>query len=407
MRQRITKSAIDRLSVGGIIADANPVGFVARRLRSGAVTYGFRFRDKRSGRQRWIGIGIHGDLTAEQARKKALRVAAEVRDGGTPTSAAVAAAKRRRDIGVTVNTLLDEFLVRHVRPNLRGAAGVESAFNRYVRPRIGTRSVHELTRLEVVQLLDAVEDNSGPVAADRLLASLRKGFRWWAARDDKFVPPIVPGMARTKPKQRARSRILNDEEIRDLWHATNAMDMPPPYAAFMRALLLTCQRRDEVARMAWEEIDGDLWEIPGARYKTGLPNAVPLTATMLRLIGEPKKAGFVFSVSGGSRPINAFHKCKLAIDAAITELRQREGREPMPRWVLHDLRRTGRSLMSRAGVLSDHAERVLGHVIGGVRAVYDVFEYLPQKQAALEKLAALIERILEPDSRVVRLPVTR
>jgi integrase len=334
-------------------------------------------------------------------------VAGEVRDGGNPVSAAVTAAKRRRDLGVSVNKLLDEFLIRHVRPNLRGASHVESFFNRYVRPRIGHRSVYELTRLEVVEILDAVEDNSGPVAADRCLANIRKAFRWWAARDDRFVPPIVPGMARTRPRERARSRILSDQEIRDLWVATDATDMPPPYGAFIRVLLLTCQRRSEVSRMAWDEIDGDIWEIPAGRYKKRTAERLALTKLVQDLIGAPQRSGFVFSVSGGTRPINAFHKCKRALDTAIAGLRRRENREPMPPWVLHDLRRTGRSLMSRAGVQSDHAERVLGHAIGGVRGVYDRHQYEPEKRAALEKLAALVERILEPNARVVRLPVIR
>ena len=84
MQKKISKSAVDALRVGEIIADSNPVGFVARRLNSGAVTYGFRYRDKQTGRQRWIGLGLHGDITPDQARKKALKVAGEVKDGGEP-----------------------------------------------------------------------------------------------------------------------------------------------------------------------------------------------------------------------------------------------------------------------------------------------------------------------------------
>ena len=79
MSQKISKSAINALPVGGIIADTNPIGFVARRLKSGTITYGYRFMDRATGRQRWIGLGLHGDLSPEQARRKALKVAVEVR----------------------------------------------------------------------------------------------------------------------------------------------------------------------------------------------------------------------------------------------------------------------------------------------------------------------------------------
>ena len=121
MRQKISKSTVDALRVGKIIADTNPVGFVARRLNSGAVTYGFRYRDKQTSKQRWIGLGLHGDITPDQARKKALKVAGEVKDGGEPVSAAAVAAKRRQAAGYTVDDLLDNFLeqVRAAEPAQR------------------------------------------------------------------------------------------------------------------------------------------------------------------------------------------------------------------------------------------------------------------------------------------------
>jgi integrase len=85
-----------------------------------------------------------------------------------------------------------------------------------VRSRLGGRSIYDVTRRDIVELLDVIEDRGAPVMADRTLAHLRKAFRWWASRDENFSPPLVPGMARTKPKDRARDRVLSDQEIRDL-----------------------------------------------------------------------------------------------------------------------------------------------------------------------------------------------
>jgi len=405
MRQKISKSAVDALRPGQIIACNNPIGFVARRLPSGAVTYGFRYRDKHSGRQRWIGLGLHGDITPEQARKKALKVAGEVRDGGEPLSAATQAAKQRQAAGHTLDWLLDNFIARHVRPNLRSASEIERTFRVYVRPRLGSRSIYDLRRRDIAELLDGVEDNNGPVMADRTLAHLRKAFNWHAARDDQFVPPLVLGMARTKGTDRARTRILSDDEIRDLWKALDTAELPKPFPALVRMLLLTCQRRDEVSRMTWEEIENGIWEIPSTRYKTGLSNSVPLSAAARALIGKTGK-GFIFT-SDGKTPFSGFSKAKAALDARIAEIRKTEKRKPMPHWVMHDLRRSGRSLMSRAGVPADHAERVLGHVIPGVRGVYDRHSFLDEKSCALEKLAALVERLLQPGERLVQFPVAR
>jgi integrase len=116
------------------------------------------------------------------------------------------------------------------------------------------------------------------------------------------------------------------------------------------------------------------------------------------LIKMPKigKGGFVFT-RDGQHPISGFSKFKRAFDAAmLAELRKDDPDATMPNWCLHDLRRSARSLMSRCGIPSDHAERCLGHVIGGVRGVYDMYEYFAEKKRAFEALAALVERIVNP-----------
>ena len=158
--------------------------------------------------------------------------------------------------------------------------------------------------------------------------------------------------------------------------------------------------------MSWPEVERDVWLIPATRRWKGGENVVPLTDMALCFLGTPKASGFLFSTTNGQKAFSGFGKCKIVLDDAIAELRQSEGRPPMPHWTLHDLRRTARSLMSRAGVDADHAERVLGHVVPGVRGVYDRYSYLEEKCVALERLAALVTRILDPTSNVVPLRQT-
>ena len=172
--------------------------------------------------------------------------------------------------------------------------------------------------------------------------------------------------------------------------------------AYIRTLLLTAQRRTDVARMAVAEISETIWTIPATRFKTKVENVVPLSRATLQLIGPVRKK-FIFSTNGERRAFSELSKSKAELDRKISELRARDGRKAMPRWVLHDLRRTARSLMSRAGVPSDIAERVLGHTIGGVRAVYDRHDFLVEKADALEKLAALVDRIINPAENLVPL----
>jgi len=362
-------------------------------------------RDKATGRQHWIGLGLHGDITPDQARKKALKTAGEVKDGGNPVSASALAAKRRQTAAYTVDDLLNNFIGRWVRPKLRSADEIERALRVYVRPRIGNKSIYDLRRRDIVELLDQIEDAGAPVMADRVLAHLRKAFNWQATRDDQFIPPIVKGMARTKPSDRARTRFLDDQEIRDLWAALDALDGQAPvcFPAFVRTLLLTAQRLRAVSNMPWDEIDDRNWIIPAARNKGKIEHVVPLTDAVIKLLG-PKRKGYVFSSDGGKTAFSGFSKAKEALDRKLAEIRKQVGRPAMKGWVFHDLRRSARSLMSRAGVESDIAERVLGHVIGGVRGVYDRHEYRAEKQDALEKLGALVERILQPGEKVIGFP---
>jgi integrase len=410
MKQMINKSSVDALKIGAIAVDTKIDGFVARKLPSGKVSYGFRYRDH-TRTQRWLSLGVHGQsgTTAETARAKAKVIQGSVAAGKDPMAEKQAARDKAEKAKVagknTVNAVLDLFIARHVK-NLRSAKTVERCLEVYVRPRIGSKSIYDLKRRDIVDMMDTIEDADKAVTADRVLAYVRKAFNWYAARDDEFTPPIVRGMARTKPSERARTRALADDEICSLWTALESTDSPEPFRAMVRVLLLTAQRKNEIGLMRAEEIDGDTLVIPAERYKTGVPNAVPLTKEARQWIGD-RKAGFMFSSTGGKKPFNGYSKAKGQLDAVIAKQRKAAKLKPMPDWRLHDLRRTARSLMSRAGVSSDVAEMVLGHKLSGVRGVYDRHSYADEKRDALERLASLIGRILNPPTgNIIQMPVS-
>jgi integrase len=396
-----------------------PAGFAVRVTAAG--TKAFVLFHRVNGKPylptlgRWDANAGGGSLTVRDAIVAADKLAKNIKNGKTedprPERTRRLEGGDRVD-GETVSGLLDKFVQRYARKeaNLRTADQIEATFDRLVKPRIGKIGIYELRRSSVVEMLDEIDDENGAVMADRVLALVRKAFNWHATRDDDFTPPIVKGMARTKPKERAARRVLADDEIRDLWAALETVDAPDCYATFVKTLLLTATRRNEAADMHTSEIEGDVWTIPGDRYKTKLDHVVPLTPAARALIGgkppQASKSWFVFStsVSGpvgamkrdGAVAFSGFSKAKAELDKTIAAIREREGREPIAGWTLHDLRRTARSLMSRAKVPTDHAERALGHVMGGVRETYDRYEYLDEKRAAFEALAALVERILQP-----------
>jgi integrase len=332
---------------------------------------------------------IDGVLGLAAARKRARALLGEVAKDRDPLQ------ERRNAISLaedTFQSIAEAYFAREGK-RLRTVTERRVTLGRLVYPRIGSQAISTIRRSDIVRLLDRIEDENGPVMADRTLAYIRKVMNWHASRSDEFRSPIVRGMARTSGKERARARILTDAELQAIWRAAGGF--PGPFGAFLKFLLLTGARRTEASEMTWSEISGADWTLPAARNKVKVVLVRPLSVAAQTTIAElPRvgRRGFVFT-TGGDTPVGGFSKFKRRFDRA----------SGVAAWTLHDLRRTARSLMSRAGVPSDHAERCLGHVMPGVRGTYDRHEYLEEKRHAFEALAAQIERIVNPVENVVPL----
>lgn len=406
MRGKISKRAVDALAPGEHLWDTEIKGFVARKLPSACVCYGLKYTSAKSGRQRWFALGMHGALTAEQARSMAMMHRGRIASGLDPQSDREAERIQRTGI-TTVTKLLDAHLAMYVVPRkLRSAKEIARIHNKYIKPVIGNVSIRELKRSHVVKVLDKVAAENGLVMADLVLAYLRKALNWFATRDDEFVVPIVPGMAKSRPRERARARMLSDLELRALWKVT-APSESGTYGALVRVLLLTAQRRQEVAGMSRRELAQDTWVIPAERAKNNRVNVVPLTSTVTSTITSlPILGDYVFG-DKGDRPYAGFSKSKIRLDEAMRrEISSLGGDGDMKPWVLHDLRRTARSLMARSRIPREIAERVLNHVIAGVEGVYDRYDYITEKREALLALEQLVSRIVLPGPNVVSINST-
>jgi integrase len=412
---RLSEETVKRLPVpptgnrityfaGAMIQGAKaPRGFGVRVTAAGARAFVLNYRLR--GREYRYTIGGWPDWSALKAVRAARDLRQRVDSGENPLDDRIPPPAT-----ATVASILDDFVARHVRTlRKRTADEYVSAFNRLVKPRIGRLGIYEVRRSHIIKMLDEAEDASGPVAADRTLAYLRKALNWYATRDDEFSVPIVRGMARVKPKERARTRVLSDEEIRIIWPL---LDEAGTFGALVRMLLLTAQRRDEVARMSRKEIRPDgIWTIPAEQYKTKRPNHVLLSRDALDLVrAQPVIEGcdYVFP-SQAKTPYSGFSKSKAKLDKLVFAALKKQAKkgakvEPLANWTLHDLRRTAKTLMVRAGVRPDISERVLGHVIAGVEGTYDRHSYAEEKRDALERLAAMVNRMLNsPASNVTYL----
>lgn len=290
-----------------------------------------------------------------------------------------------------------EWQKRHVEAKgLRSKKQIERALETHILPAWRGRGFMSIKRADVTKLLDQVEDGAGPVAADFVLSIVRNICNWYATRHDDYASPIVKGMRRSKPSERARERILSDDEIRIVWKQAEANGT---FGAFIRLLLLTGQRREKVAAMRWQDIDleAGTWTIPSEDREKGNARELVMPDLALDIIKSQERFSenaYVFA-GRGKKHKSGYSKAKAEFDTKC---------KGVEAWQLHDLRRTARSLMSRVGVRPDIAERVLGHAIAGVEGIYDRHTYRDEKKDALNKLAGLIGNILaEPNTKVVRL----
>jgi integrase len=365
--------------------DVDLAGFGLQITAAGARSFVCQYRA--GGRSRRL--AIKSTLSLGDARKQARGILWVVAKGGDPLTERRAAQAAVQD---TLQAICENYFAREGK-KLRTVGTRRAALARLVYPKFGSRSINDIARSDIARLLDRIEDECGPVMADRTLAYLRKIMNWHASRSDTFRSPITRNMARTKPAERARDRILSDDEIRAVWGAAGTVnDGFGPLAQF---ILLTAARRNEAAHMRRDEISDGVWTIPARRNKSKRDVVLPLSGTAQAILASLPvidKSSLVFT-HDGKRAISGFTKFK-------RKLEQVSGTSG---WGLHDLRRTARSLMSRAGVNSDIAERCLGHVIGGVRGVYDRHSFIDEKRLAFEKLAALIESIVNPQENVVPL----
>jgi integrase len=338
-----------------------------------------------AGKQVWSNIGAADVVTIKDAREKAREAIGRVRSG-------LPAVEAKAD---TFGDIAANWIKRHVGPNkLRSHYEINRLLDRHVLPKWRDLEFVAIRRSDVAALLDHVEDNHSPRQADAVLTVVRSIMNWFATRHDDYSVPVVRGMRRQNPHAQARTRILDDAEIRAIWKAAESNG---PFGGFVRLLLLTGQRRAKVAAMRWSDVslDGE-WTIPAEKREKGNAGSIMLPEIAAAIIRVQPHLGdnpHVFA-GRGDGCINGFSKLKRRFDAKLPA--------DMAPWTIHDLRRSARSLMARAGIRPDIAERVMGHAIAGIEGVYDRHSYRDEKADALQKLASLIATILNPPKGNVR-----
>jgi integrase len=402
--------------------DADP----ARRGKAGKITFMLRARFSTGADPTRRTIGTYGTITLEEARHTAGEWRSLIAKGIDPAVVeAEAREKREREAAARIKhsfgNAAEAFITDKLKHERSGAIAERDLRANFVAI-WRERSISEITKFDVLEIINAKKRSGAPQMARALLVLIRRFFNWALDQHvygldrspcDRLKPNSIIGPV---PK---RNRRLSDAELFAFWRSTQRIGYPvgPVY----RMLLLTGLRLNEAAQLSWPEVQGDVIIIPPERMKAkdgkAVEHLVPITAAIQEVIaGLPRIKGgkYLFSYKAGKRPVTMTGQIKADLDRRVLRtlraLARRRGEDheqvTLPPWVNHDLRRTIRSGMSALRIPANVAEAVLAHRQGGIAGTYDIHEYQDEKAEALELWAQRIASIVNPPAapaKVVKL----
>jgi integrase len=353
-------------------------GFGVRVTPRGVKSFVYLYRFE--GKPRRLTLGTYPTMTlaeAHQAHGEAMR---KLEQGIDPGAEAVAERAEDRQ-APTVAVLADEYLEKWAKPRKRSWREDERILKKDILPEWGRRKAREITRRDVIRLLDGIVDRGAGIMANRTLAAIRKMFNFAVSRD---IVPVSPCLAvRSPAPEQQRDRVLTTDEIRALWHGLEGAKMMAAGTKLaLKLQLVTGQRKAEIVSAAWDEIDltDRWWTIPPEKAKNKLAHRVPLSPLALELLQAAKNitidSPWIFPSPQTNR-----HITPEALDHAL----RRPGLEALGfTFVPHDLRRTAASHMTGMGISRLVVSKILNHVERGITAVYDRHSYDREKRQALE-----------------------
>ncbi|MER9965576.1 integrase arm-type DNA-binding domain-containing protein [Mesorhizobium sp. M0060] len=372
---------------------------------SGKMSWAVRYRF--GGKMLKYTIGSYPAFGLADARKEAgkiLRAASEGRDPQAEKKQAKTAQATGDDL---FENVIAEFIKRHVKKKNRDSTAKDQQrfIDNELLPRWKGRRIGAITKRDVNAMLNEVVDRGAPQSANRVLALVRKFFNWCVGTEWLDASPCT-GIPTPAPITK-RKRVLSPDEIRLVWKGAEAIGWP--FGPLTQLLLLTGQRREEVAGASWREFDLDAkqpaWTIPEQRAKNGNSNIVALAPAALAVLASLPRIGGkgdLVLTTNGETSISGYSRGKRRLDEAMLAAARKEaeergddpGKVAIPEWTLHDLRRTLATRGGDLGVLPHTIEAILNHARVGVSAHYNHARYEAEKRAALIRWAAYVERLV-------------
>ncbi len=369
-------------------------GFGLRVSETGVKSWLSRYR--RNGELVRLTLGTYPAMTLKQARIKHNEFRSWLHDGVDPRHELKRRRKEAEQVRLTeagagtVGGLAHEYLERHARPKKRSWREDERILKKDILPQWKQYKAKDITRRDVIKLLDRIADRGAPIMANRTLAVISRMFGFGVRRGIVDASPCVaidpPG------EEKSRDRVLTENEVRAFWSGLHKARAQEPVKLALKLQLVTVQRRGEIAGAAWSEFDlaTGWWTVPAGRSKNSLSHRVPLSSLALELLTELKQlAGdsqWLLPSPRGDQPIT---------DRALTRaISNNRIVFDIPPFTPHDLRRTAASLMTGMGIPRLVVKKILNHVEGDVTAVYDRHSYDKEKRQALEKWANKLQEVI-------------
>jgi len=388
--------------------DKNLPGFGLRVSPKGRKSFICQYRVRgakgTTWKERQVVLGTLNFLTVAEARDRARRYKAQASEGIDPVEQMKASAQaeevQRKANALTFAKLVDRYTAEYLRVN-RKPAGVEERLRLLRRwlPALGDKPASDVCEADILTFVNELLQGraNGRFEADHLVGAVRHMYAWARKHHDpklrRLVNPAANIANRAQPH--TRDRVLSHEEIKRLWSACDQVGWPG--ALIIKLLLLTGQRVNEVAQVPWSELDltNRVWNLPAERAKNSRAHFIHLSDFAMEIIeGLPliNNSPFVFTMDG-SRPFTN-------TDQLYHRVRCLMGEDTAP-WQLRDLRRTATTLMAEIGIAPHVADKILNHSTGkisGVAAIYNRFQYLDERKAALNALARFIETLIGRDT---------
>jgi integrase len=376
--------------------DAAVPGLALRVTEYGHRSWSVHYRNAER-RLRRLTLGDYPTVKLAAARKAAQRALRAASEGKDP-----AADKKAARHGETVGDLAKEYIERHAKKHKRSWREDDRMLEADVLPTWRTRKVKDLARRDVRELIEAIADRGSPIAANRCLALVRKMLNFAIGRD--WIEANVASLLTKPGAERSRERVLDDDEIRQVWRA--CAGERPAMCGLMRLRLVTAQRGGELAHLVWKDVDLEAgWlTLSGSVTKNKLPHRVPLSTLAIEVLQavpvvEPAEddLDWVFPGRNGKKPFgDAKHAGRRVAARVLVELQKADPAIEAFDFRGHDLRRTAATRMGAAGIAQSDIARVLNHAEGGPRAthVYNRYQYDREKRIALDTWARTLTAIL-------------